>query len=246
MARHAFWVIVAGDQPTSFRARERDELLPTLKQLQHTQPETDIRWFERGKLWASQDEAREALLAVRKKPERRGRDWRPGGAHADPRAKYIQTRDQKRAKFKRNLSRQWKDGDQPPSPSSEPTPENDVPAQAPPPPPRAEGNERAPRRDRPEGGAGRPDRPESRDRPPSGDRPFRPKAPSRPWRPEGPPRGDRPPSGDRGPRRDRPEGGERPRGEGRPDRPGRRPPSGGGFRRPDRGDRKPGGPRNRK
>ena len=36
---------------------------------------------------------------------RRGRDWRPGGAHKDPRDRFKVPRDVKRAQFKRNLKR---------------------------------------------------------------------------------------------------------------------------------------------
>jgi 23S rRNA pseudouridine2605 synthase len=99
--RHAWWVIVMGDKATAFRARDREELAPTLKQLQHTQPDAVLKWFERGRLWTSPEEARAAAKESRR-PEGppRSRDWRPGGAHADPRAKYKLTRDQKRARWK--------------------------------------------------------------------------------------------------------------------------------------------------
>jgi hypothetical protein len=99
--RHAWWVIVMGEAATAFRARDREELVPTLKQLQHTQPDAALKWFERGRLWSSPEEAqtaaREARLA---RGPARSRDWRPGGAHVDPRAKYKLTRDQKRARWK--------------------------------------------------------------------------------------------------------------------------------------------------
>jgi len=106
--RFAYWVIVAGAQPTSFRARHAEDLLPTLRQLQRTQPGAALKWFERGRFWdskeAAADQARE-----RRKPTDRGPDWRPGGSHADPRARYKLTRDQKRARFKRNLIRNGSD-----------------------------------------------------------------------------------------------------------------------------------------
>jgi len=94
------WVIVAGNTPTAFRARTRDVLLPTLHQLQRTQPDTTLRWFERNRLWNSPLEAREASRAKRQLRSTRGREWRPGGTHKDPRARYALTRDQKRARFK--------------------------------------------------------------------------------------------------------------------------------------------------
>jgi hypothetical protein len=37
--RHAFWTIIYANAPTSFRAATRDELLPTLKQLQSKHPD---------------------------------------------------------------------------------------------------------------------------------------------------------------------------------------------------------------
>jgi hypothetical protein len=119
---HACWVILVGDVPTSFRAKMREDLVPTFKQLLRTQPDVKLRWFERGKVWESPDAARAAsLLAAAKAKERkprrdpslgppRGKDWRPGGEHKDPKARYEMTRDQKRAKFKRELIRGNSDG----------------------------------------------------------------------------------------------------------------------------------------
>lgn len=109
---HACWIILAGTVPTSFRARTREELLPIFRQLQRTQSEVALRWFERGKVWESPDAASAAAKLSRtegrrprKAPEPRGRDWRPGGAHKDPKTRFEMSRDQKRAKFKRNLVR---------------------------------------------------------------------------------------------------------------------------------------------
>jgi hypothetical protein len=112
---HRCWVILVGSVPTSFRAKEREDLVPTFKQLQRTQPEVTLRWFERGRVWENPDAARAASLLVAeaakvRRPRRdpalgppRGKEWRPGGEHKDPRARFELTRDQKRAKFKRNL-----------------------------------------------------------------------------------------------------------------------------------------------
>jgi 23S rRNA pseudouridine2605 synthase len=94
------WVIVAGAQPTAFRARTVEELLPTLKQLQRTQPNVELRWFERGRFWTSPEEARTAFVAKSRSASGRGRDWRPGGDHRDPRARYDVPRDVRRARFK--------------------------------------------------------------------------------------------------------------------------------------------------
>jgi hypothetical protein len=101
----AYWVIVAGNTPTAFRAREQEPLLPTLRQLQRTQSNVTLSWFERNRLWASPAEA-EADQQRRKTLRReRGQDWRPGGVHKDPQARVELTRDQKRARFKRQ--RTW-------------------------------------------------------------------------------------------------------------------------------------------
>lgn len=98
--RYSYWTIIAGGLPTAFRAAERDELLPTFTRLREKHPDAEMRWFARGTLWASPDEARQALRdgqrggarsrGPRKGDEApRGRDWRPGGEHRDPRQKYI-------------------------------------------------------------------------------------------------------------------------------------------------------------
>lgn len=98
---HAFWVIVDGTTPTSFRAKHRDDLVPTLTQLRRTQPAVVLRWFDRGQLWESPIAAREALEAKRRMRSDRPPTWRPGGSHVDPRERFKLTRDQKRARFKK-------------------------------------------------------------------------------------------------------------------------------------------------
>jgi hypothetical protein len=101
---HSFWMIVDGTVPTAFRARSREDLLPTLRQLQRTQPEAAVVWFEAGRTWESQDAAREARELRRRAARDRKPSWRPGGAHVDPREKYKMTRDQKRARFKKRAA----------------------------------------------------------------------------------------------------------------------------------------------
>jgi hypothetical protein len=104
MARsYKYWVIVAGNTPTAFRAKTEDELLPTLKQLQRTQPNVTLKWFERNRLWASAAEAEEAVSRRDSVRRERGATWRPGGTHKDPQARAELTRDQKRARFKRRM-----------------------------------------------------------------------------------------------------------------------------------------------
>jgi hypothetical protein len=93
--RYSYWTIVADGLPTAFRATEREELLPTFRRIKHKHPDAEMKWFARGRLWASPEEAHNDLERAR---ERRNRDWRPGGDHRDPRQKY------KDAKQARNLS----------------------------------------------------------------------------------------------------------------------------------------------
>jgi len=100
----AYWVIVTGAHATAFRARSAEDLLPTLKQLQQTQPDVELKWFERGRVWASPEAAR-----LRRTP-RRDRAWRPGGEHADPRARFAVSRDEKRARFKKRQVRANREG----------------------------------------------------------------------------------------------------------------------------------------
>jgi len=94
--RYAYWTILAGGLPTSFRAASRDDLLPTLRRLQERHPDAEMKWFARGKLWASPEAA---VREPRQTTAPRGRDWRPGGDHKDPREKY------KTAKLARNVTR---------------------------------------------------------------------------------------------------------------------------------------------
>jgi hypothetical protein len=86
--RFAYWTILIDNKPTAFRAHERDELLPTFQQLKRTNPNIEMKWFARSKLWDSPEQARFAarMPATR---EKRGADWRPGGQHKDPRARFA-------------------------------------------------------------------------------------------------------------------------------------------------------------
>jgi hypothetical protein len=85
--RYAYWTILIDSKPTAFRAREKEELLPTFHQLRRTSKDVVMKWFARGRLWETPEEA---SAAQRKKvvPERRGHQWRPGGAHKDPRERF--------------------------------------------------------------------------------------------------------------------------------------------------------------
>ena len=233
-APRSFWVILIGKTPTSFRAKAREDLLPTLRQLQRTQTDVTLRWFERGKVWESPEAAiGAAKLAATEAREKRTREWRPGGEHRDPKARFEMTRDQKRAKFKRERSGGH---ERPESPFGPRRPK----------PPKADGKPaRSPfdrtRSDRPPSGRPFSDR---GPRPPRGDSRDRLEVPGRPAA------GDRP-SGDRPQRRDRPVHPpmenpfkDRPRTDRRPDRrsdrgpdskrPGRPPASRGGDKPPRR------------
>ena len=55
--RFAYWTILVGGLPTAFRSAERDELMPTFKRLQEKHADAEMRWFARGKLWSSPEEA---------------------------------------------------------------------------------------------------------------------------------------------------------------------------------------------
>jgi hypothetical protein len=105
--RFAYWTIIFDGQPTAFRSATRDELLPTFKRIQSKHADAQLRYFARGKLWYSDEEAQAALLREKaeKRQERRTRDWRPGGEHRDPRDRFKVPRDVKRARFKSKFAR---------------------------------------------------------------------------------------------------------------------------------------------
>src|SRR5438552_16139158 len=104
--RFAYWTILIDGQPTAFRARDQQELLPTLNQLKRTNKDVLLRWFARGRLWESQQQDWDARRQ-RKKPveSRRGPAWRPGGQHKDPRARFAK----KSAAARRDENRKRKD-----------------------------------------------------------------------------------------------------------------------------------------
>src|SRR3954468_16121703 len=89
--RFTYWTIIFGGQPTSFRSGTRDELVPTFKQIQKRHPDAQLRFFARGKLWFSEEEAQAALVRARleRHPPRREFDRRPsrppGAPGAPPR-----------------------------------------------------------------------------------------------------------------------------------------------------------------
>src|SRR5262245_26639680 len=86
--RYAYWTILIDQKPTAFRAREREELLPTFNQLRRTNSDVVMKWFARGRVWESPEAERAAQRAPMPAQERRGREWRPGGLHRDPRDRF--------------------------------------------------------------------------------------------------------------------------------------------------------------
>src|SRR3954471_14109289 len=184
--RHHYWTIILEGKPTAFRAHTQDELVPTLRQLQARHPDAVMKWFARGRLWESQDVERAESAARRRPPsgdrppggDRRGREWRPGGEHKDPRDRFKIPRDEKRRRFAENLFRDRSD--------------------APPETPDSEGADRSRPPQRPAF-----DGPPRGDR--GGKPPWNPAAnrERRPWNPDGP-RGPKPSSDRRGERGGKP------------------------------------------
>jgi hypothetical protein len=86
--RYAYWTILIDNGATAFRARERDELVPTLQQLRRTNTDVVMKWFAHGRLWESPEQEREARKRPAGRTDKRGPDWRPGGAHRDPRDRF--------------------------------------------------------------------------------------------------------------------------------------------------------------
>jgi len=211
--RFSYWTILAGGLPTSFRAAEREDLLPTLRRLQERHPDAEMKWFQRGKLWASPEEAESAF---QKPAEARPRDWRPGGEHRDPREVF------KKQKRERNQDRRQQRFDRKHGKPAQGSPEREEPQQRP-------ASDR-PRSDRPRSDQPRTDRPWTDQPRPDRPRPDRPRT-DRPRTDR--PRTDRPrtdqPRTDRPPT-DRPRT-DRPRTDGPRNRPGPRPPSKRGGRR---------------
>ena len=101
--RFAYWTILIDGKPTAFRSRDQQELLPTITQLKRTNQDVVMKWFARGRLWESPEAERAAERPPAYTGEKRGADWRPGGAHKDPRDRF---------KKKHRPERAWSPGDQ--------------------------------------------------------------------------------------------------------------------------------------
>lgn len=100
--RYVYWTILAGGLPTAFRATDRDELLPTFNRLRERHPDAELKYFARGRVWNSKEEAD----AARTQPAApsRGKDWRPGGNHRDPRQRAA---DERKAKNQARRQERW-------------------------------------------------------------------------------------------------------------------------------------------
>jgi hypothetical protein len=135
--RHAYWTILVDNQPTAFRAHDPEELLATLNRLKEKHPSAVMKWFERGQLFESRDQARDQGLGQGerrwegKRPSDEGdkprdRDWRPGGEHRDPRQKYKDAKKAKWQRFKQKVRSRWEDRrDAPPDPKTFSPPHGD-------------------------------------------------------------------------------------------------------------------------
>ena len=69
--RYSYWTILAGGLPTSFRAAERDDLLPTFNRLQERHPDAEMKWFQRGRLWESPEAAQSEFQKTTRTPRSR-------------------------------------------------------------------------------------------------------------------------------------------------------------------------------
>jgi hypothetical protein len=99
--RFAYWTILIDGNPTAFRARDREELLPTVTQLKRKNADVVVKWFAQGQLWDS-PEAQRSAVRPQYKTEKRNADWRPGGSHKDPRDRF---------KKRNRPERAWSDKD---------------------------------------------------------------------------------------------------------------------------------------
>jgi hypothetical protein len=116
--RFVYWTILIDGKPTAFRARDHEELLPTLNQLKRTNADVTMQWFAHGRLWASPEAERAAASRPQPPAEKRGRDWRPGGDHKDPRARFDK---KPSARPRRDNDRERPDGPRRPfAPRTEP------------------------------------------------------------------------------------------------------------------------------
>ena len=210
--RFAYWTILIDGKPTAFRARDQQELMPTLTQLRRTNEGVELKWFAQGRLWDSPDAQRAAGRRPPAGGEKRGADWRPGGQHKDPRARFDK---EARRRKKREQRAEWNAPRERDATRPERPPDGGRPSR---PPAHSGGSNR--RRD---------------DRRPEGWQQKPPREGQRPW--SGKPRGERPwqnkPGRDQRPRQNKPSGGDQRPWRDKPPRDDQRP----WTNKPPRGDR---------
>ncbi len=121
--RFAYWTIILDGAPTSFRTRERDEILPLFNQLKAKNASAELKWFSGGKLWESPDQAKEARQLERVRlfrDERRKQEREARGQGREPGTEGPPENDPL-AEFRRQHGRPADGSDQKP-----PTPERSV------------------------------------------------------------------------------------------------------------------------
>ena len=57
--RFAYWTIILDGTPTSFRTKEREDILPLFNQLKAKNPAALLKWFSGGRLWDSPEQAKD-------------------------------------------------------------------------------------------------------------------------------------------------------------------------------------------
>src|SRR4030095_9552491 len=114
--RYAYWTILIDSKPTAFRAREREELLPTLTQLRRTNSDVVMKWFARGRLWDSPEVEREAQQRPPAARAKRGGGWRRRVVHKNPLDRFKKKNHLDKLEPPPGESRPWRDkprGDRP-------------------------------------------------------------------------------------------------------------------------------------
>jgi hypothetical protein len=83
-----------------------------------------MKWFARGRLWDTPEQAQWAGKNLNASTEKRGKEWRPGGQHKDPRARFDRQKDTPRKDHRQQRS------DKPPGVAQVPGPAREKPAGA--------------------------------------------------------------------------------------------------------------------
>ena len=114
--RFAYWTIILDGVATSFRAHDRDEILPTFNQLKKKDPAALLKWFSGGKLWDSPEQAKElrALERVRTfREERKKEASESHGEHGPAQGPERGGREDPLAEFRRQHGRPADGSDDP-------------------------------------------------------------------------------------------------------------------------------------